>query len=450
VRELPETPIQSSRGTIFSSPHVQAVLVLLIAVGIAVFFLNRNQQPDQQISAFPAAIQPSPSPIPDWRLALENQLLNAATAEPTQIILPTNTPTNTPFPTATSQIVDPDQVEGSPFPTRTPGPTGIPQPTVQSRGATPVPSPTGAAIADAGGSSIGEFQPPAESIPLSLQPNDHFFMKRPVDATANGESLFYYPYGSGTTVGGDILQVHHGIDIPNPVGERVIAAADGTVIFSGRSSSPNATDRIGELEVYPAYGEMIVIQHDFYFEGQPVWTLYAHMSALVVQQGDRVRMGDTIGLVGQTGYVTGAHVHFEVRIGVNSYWNTRNPLLWIAPYLNHGVVAGRVVDRDGNFIDSALLQINRGGRRVDTTTTYEQPREPDIRERGHVGPDDNWNENFVFGDVPAGEYEVVLLVEGRRSTQSITVRPGMVNFVEFQIDPPETTPVPIDESAPGN
>ena len=445
MRELPDTPIQPSQGTIFSSPHVQAVLVLVIAVGVAAFFLNRNHQPDQQISAFSAAVQPSPSPIPDWKLALENQLLNAATAEPTQIILPTNTPTNTPFPTATSQIVDPDQVEGSPFPTRTPGPTSIPQPTIQSRGATPVPSPTGVAIADGG---VSGFQPPAESIPLSLQPNDHFFMKRPVDATANGQSLFYYPYGSASSLNGVTLQVHHGIDIPNPEGERVIAAADGTVIFAGQS--PNVTARLGDLEVYPSYGQMIVIHHDFSFKGQPVWTLYAHMSALVVQEGDRVTMGQTIGLVGRTGYVTGAHVHFEVRVGVVSYWNTRNPLLWIAPYLDHGVVAGRVVDRDGNFVENALLQINRGGRRVDTTTTYVQPYEPGARTRGHVVPDDNWRENFVFGDVPAGEYEIVLVVDGRRSTQALTVRPGMVNFKEFQIDPPESTPVPIDESAPGN
>lgn len=419
---------------------MQGFLVIGAAIALIAAFLIANRQPDQRV-AFPktAALSTSPTVIPDWRLAVENQLINPATAFPTEYVPPTLTPTHTPIPSPTIpvEIVGVGEVEQTPLPTLTAGPTGLPVPTVEFRGSTPVPRPTGLAAAAADDSAVAQFQPPAEEIPLSLQPYDHFYMRRPVNASANGESLFYYPYGSG----GEVFRIHHGIDIPNPEGELVLAAADGAVVWSGRSLQDT---KEGTLEVYASYGNMIVIQHNFYINNQPVYSLYAHMSELIAQAGDQVSMGDVIGRVGTTGYVTGAHVHFEVRVGVNDYWHTRNPLLWIAPYLNHGVIAGRVTDREGNYIESALIQINRGGRRVDSTTSYLRPPQPDVRTIAHSIPDDNWQENFVLGDVAIGEYEIVVVVDGRRYSQTINVRSGMVNFVEFQIDPPDVEGVPIE------
>ena len=162
------------------------------------------------------------------------------------------------------------------------------------------------------------------------------FFDVPVDASGNSESLFYYTYGARWQ---NTARVHHGIDIPNPIGEQVLAAADGVVFYSGRVTQD--ADYEG-MELYASYGNLVVIEHDFEVDGQPVFTLYAHLAARSVAIGTRVEMGDVIGLVGNTGIVTGPHIHFEVRHGVNSYWNTRNPLLWIAPYINHGVIAGRV------------------------------------------------------------------------------------------------------------
>ncbi len=62
-----------------------------------------------------------------------------------------------------------------------------------------------------------------------------------------------------------------------------------------------------------AYGNYVVIWHGSY-QGEPVATLYAHCATLAVKAGDRVDVGDPIGQIGATGYATGPHLHFEVRL----------------------------------------------------------------------------------------------------------------------------------------
>lgn len=62
-----------------------------------------------------------------------------------------------------------------------------------------------------------------------------------------------------------------------------------------------------------AYGNYIVILQG-QSHGRSVATLYAHSAALYVREGDHVTTGELLGLVGQTGYATGPHLHFELRI----------------------------------------------------------------------------------------------------------------------------------------
>lgn len=420
-RDLPDTPIsRQQQPGVLGNTGLQAILIVLVALGAIGFFISQNQQSSSN-AQLPVVILPTQTTIPEWKLAVENQVQSYVTDTPTPIVLPTNTPTPRQFQTANP--FDVSLIEGTILPTFTPGPTSLS--TEVFRGSTPVPSPTGV-VASVG--TPDDLQPPPESLPLSLQPYDHFFMRRPINATSNGEALFYYPYGSDGNQG---FRIHHGIDIPNPVGEQILAAADGVVEYAG---STDENTRRGTMEIYVSYGQMVVIRHNFSYQGQPVWTLYAHMSEIYVQEGDIVKMGDVIGEVGETGYVTGAHVHFEVRIGINSYYNTRNPLLWIAPYLNRGVVAGSVVTPDGEYIQNALVQLNRSGRRVDSTTTYISPKQPGASYVAQVVPDDNWQENFVMSDVPAGVYRLVVVSGDQRFTQEIEVLPGLVNFYNFQID----------------
>lgn len=88
--------------------------------------------------------------------------------------------------------------------------------------------------------------------------------------------------------------LHTGVDIAAPGGTPIRAAGAGTVIFAGWND---------------AYGNMIVLDH-----GGAYSTLYGHQSRLAVGVGTKVQAGQIIGYVGSTGWSTGNHLHFEIRI----------------------------------------------------------------------------------------------------------------------------------------
>lgn len=91
-----------------------------------------------------------------------------------------------------------------------------------------------------------------------------------------------------------VYKLHTGMDIGAPIGTNFIAANDGVVIKAGFNT---------------AYGNMVIIDH-----GGGVSTLYAHGSEILVTLGQEVKKGDPILKVGMTGYTTGPHAHFEVRV----------------------------------------------------------------------------------------------------------------------------------------
>ena len=86
---------------------------------------------------------------------------------------------------------------------------------------------------------------------------------------------------------------HKGIDFRAPTGTSVFAAGDGNVI---------------KAEVHEKYGKLIIIQHQEAFT-----SLYAHLDQIDVKEGDKVKAGQKIGEVGNTGLSTGSHLHYEVR-----------------------------------------------------------------------------------------------------------------------------------------
>jgi murein DD-endopeptidase MepM/ murein hydrolase activator NlpD len=94
---------------------------------------------------------------------------------------------------------------------------------------------------------------------------------------------------------------HTGIDLAVPLGTPVFAAADGVVVLARPM-----TDAAGLLV---GYGNYVIIQHDAGLK-----TLYGHLLAIGVKEGDVVHRGQLIGLVGSTGNSTGPHTHFEVRV----------------------------------------------------------------------------------------------------------------------------------------
>lgn len=118
-------------------------------------------------------------------------------------------------------------------------------------------------------------------------------------------------YGMRTHPITGVYKLHTGVDIGAPMGASFVAANDGIVVKAGYNG---------------AYGNMVIIDH-----GGGIQTLYAHGSEIMVKVGDVVKKGETVVLkVGSTGYSTGAHAHFEVRInGV-----VTDPM----PYITNGVV----------------------------------------------------------------------------------------------------------------
>jgi murein DD-endopeptidase MepM/ murein hydrolase activator NlpD len=91
-----------------------------------------------------------------------------------------------------------------------------------------------------------------------------------------------------------VRKFHTGIDISAAYGVAIKAADTGTTIYSGWMTG---------------YGNVVVVDH-----GNGLSTLYAHMTAAAVGNGVNVTRGQTIGTVGATGYATGPHLHFEVRV----------------------------------------------------------------------------------------------------------------------------------------
>lgn len=109
------------------------------------------------------------------------------------------------------------------------------------------------------------------------------------------------PFGQPTQ------EYHSGIDIPAPAGTKIVAAYDGQVAWSYYSNSA---------------GNWVGIDH-----GNGIYTVYMHMSKRLVSEGEWVKKGQVIGLVGTTGRSTGNHLHFGVR--KNGLYV--DPLNWVSP-----------------------------------------------------------------------------------------------------------------------
>jgi len=101
-----------------------------------------------------------------------------------------------------------------------------------------------------------------------------------------------------------IWRCHAGIDLGAPTGAKIRAAEDGVVADAGWSTG---------------YGNYVMLAH-----GKGITSFYAHMSQRLAKDGDNVSRGETIGLVRSTGWATGPHLHFEIRVSGELY----DPMGW--------------------------------------------------------------------------------------------------------------------------
>lgn len=304
---------------------------------------------------------------------------------PAPVLLPTDVPQAPPTPTPVATLIVP---------------TPVPSPTAETPdSATPQPT----------------FTPP--SLPQTSA-DEHYWLIRPIPEGGTVWTDKVYPYGS--TRGG-LLRTHHGVEFNVTYDTPVIAAASGTVVFAGSDAAVS----IGPTPDF--YGNVVVIQHEPLFKGQPFFTLYGHLNSINVAQGQFVQAEDLIGLSGATGVADGPHLHFEVRVGENSYANTRNPALWLWPFPERGTIAGRVVFPDGSLAMGAPISARRvdGPSQYLTTTSYADT---------DVNADEGWGENFILDDVPAGFYEVIVKDGPVKYTAEVWVYERQTSFVEIVVE----------------
>jgi murein DD-endopeptidase MepM/ murein hydrolase activator NlpD len=280
------------------------------------------------------------------------------------------------------------------------------------------------------------WRPPPYPEPWAIRLEDHFLLARPISSDEVNWPLPWYRYGS--TNFGD-RSVHTGVDIGASRGAYVHAAGPGEVLWAGYGLYR------GQYDPQDPYGLAVAIRHDFGYKDQLLYTVYAHMDSILVWEGQRVQTGDLLGTVGDTGHAEGHHLHFEVRLGENRYFSTRNPELWIVPNEGWGVLAGRVMNSWGKLLTEYEINIRSlvTDRRY-VVWTYAQ---------GTIHPDETYQENFVISDLPAGPYEVKIDFVGRTFIANLYIHPGQTNFMIFNgrhgytVEP---TPTPVDMAAPPN
>jgi murein DD-endopeptidase MepM/ murein hydrolase activator NlpD len=288
-----------------------------------------------------------------------------------------------------------------------------------------------------GAEPVSGWRPPLYPVPWAVSAYDHFYFARPIAADNVNWPLAEYRYG-GVFFAPNI--VHTGVDIDAEEGAPILAAGPGTVVSADWGLFSEVPGNISD-----PYGMAVVLRHDFGYKGQALYTIYAHMSEIITVVGQHVETGDVLGLVGDTGATTGPHLHFEVRLGDNTFYKTYNPELWMAPPQGWGVLVGRLTDDK----DKLLYQLSVDVRPM--------PSEVPLRKvityaEGAVNSDAYYQENLVLSDLPAGLYKIVLEYNDKKLQFWVDIYPGQVTYFtfsgddSFQVIPP---PVPTLDFLPG-
>ncbi len=136
-------------------------------------------------------------------------------------------------------------------------------------------------------------------------PRQYLAQQTPNAGTVAASGVFIWP--TSGAISQSFRWYHRAIDIANKTGTPILAADAGKIIVAGWP------DNIG-------YGNRVMIDH-----GNGYITLYGHMSKVLVEIGQTVKRGDTIGLMGSTGRSTGPHCHFEIRAA----GKTQDPLAYL-------------------------------------------------------------------------------------------------------------------------
>jgi murein DD-endopeptidase MepM/ murein hydrolase activator NlpD len=328
-------------------------------------------------------------------------LLAAACSPAAQAALPTDTATVTTVPPTPTHTLPPTAAPSA-TPTLTPSPSPLP-PTLE-----PTPEPCRDSICVYEGSLL--FIPPI---------------------APPGNTGIDLTYRFGTT-SGQVHDPHHGVEFLNSLGTAVLAAADGVVVVAG----DDRTIFQGPYSYF--YGNVIIVRHEpppgIPNMGGPLFSLYGHLSEILVQEGEVVRQGQTIGRVGMSGIATGSHLHFEVRAVANTYKNSSNPELWLQGPVNAagepaGAFAGRVLDSWGGLLEVENVVLERLDANGNPTgfsvfvRTYE--------EKILLGQPP-FEESFAAGGLPPGRYRLSFAKYGYQQFE-VEIFPGKLTSASFVV-----------------
>jgi len=272
------------------------------------------------------------------------------------------------------------------------------------------------------------------TVPIGhVEPPKHTWFRRPIALT--DQPYIDQTYRFGSTMGGN-FQPHQGVEFNNADGTPVHAIGDGVVVHAGPAEQGALTVAIRHdrrLSLTPGHGPGV---------NPPlrVFSVYYHNSRLLAHVGDRVKAGDVIALVGNTGRATNDHLHLEVH--ASPFDSTRlivdpavryppyntNPELWIDPLPGTGLVAGQVWDSAGKPAYQARIYGLVKPEPVETPFSFIETYGP----RNHSDP--VYQEHFAISDVPPGEYVLGVEIEGKRVFRRVKVEAGKLTWVEFRPD----------------
>ena len=250
---------------------------------------------------------------------------------------------------------------------------------------------------------------------------EHNILHRPIELTDENTHWIDRSYAYGDTRL-NTRPVHLGVEFVNERNTPVYAAKAGRVVFAGEDSDT----LLGPQLDY--YGNVVVLAHELYsLAGRQLFTLYGHLEKIHVRTGQVVGDQSRLGWVGSSGVALGSHLHFEVRVSDPfDYRQTRNPELWLQHYLEHGMIVGSVRDQDGDPIMGRRVAVRSTEVSLDVFTYGGE----------EVNADPVWRENFVAGDLLAGEYEIAVLDENDAIAyrESVQVEAYRTTFVEIVLD----------------
>jgi len=242
-------------------------------------------------------------------------------------------------------------------------------------------------------------------LPFYLSLAQNFRINRPVpdNIQTNGSYLFGEPSISNPG------NAHRGIDISIQY-DTVYSASNGSVYYTGYQAD--------------GAGNYIVVKSEW--NGRFIYIYYMHLDSFYVATNDLVLAGQQIALSGNTGYSTGPHLHFEIRMDSPSSTSrkTRNPELWCA-ITGMGAIYGRVP----NAPNTTRVDISPNPKPRPPYTTFTYALTYNFADP-YVGSDEVYNENYAIGDVMPGTYTITAL--NGTYQRVVTVGAGQV----VSADPP--------------